>query len=382
MTERAGCRLLIASTVEPAIRAFLRPYAEHFRARGWEVDAMAAGASSSRTCQLAFDRVWDAGWSRRPFAPGNLLGAARQVRRIVAERGYDLVHVHTPVAGFITRYALRAKPHGVKVVYTAHGFHFHERSRPLDRFLFRSLERLAGRWTDALVVINGEDRQAALDARLVPASRLVHMPGIGVDAEWYHPGKVSPPEVDRLRQSLGLPASALLFSMLAEFIPRKRHADVLHALARVDRADVVVAFAGDGPLRHRVEALASEVGVAKRVRFVGFSDDVRPLLRASLAMILPSDQEGLPRSVMEAMALEIPVIGSRIRGTRELVTADRGVLVEVGDVEGLARAMTWTIDHPAERCAMARSARCAMASYDVRRVIALHEQLYASLMRR
>src|ERR1700730_14458983 len=100
-------RLLIATTVPETLARFLVPFAEHFRGRGWRVDAMANGVSSSPECVKTFDHVWDMPWSRNPLAPRNFISAPKQVREIVTREGYDLVHVHTPVAAFVTRMALR-----------------------------------------------------------------------------------------------------------------------------------------------------------------------------------------------------------------------------------------------------------------------------------
>ena len=103
-------RMLSVATIEGTLSEFLLPFAEHFRAQGWRVDAMAQGVTDSPECCAAFDRVWDITWSRNPLDPRNLLKAAPAVRRLVERERYDLVHVHTPVAAFVTRYALKNLP--------------------------------------------------------------------------------------------------------------------------------------------------------------------------------------------------------------------------------------------------------------------------------
>ena len=101
-------RLLIATTVPVTLTAFLLPFAAHFRGRGWPVDAMANGISADEACADAFDHVWEMPWSRNPLHPRNFLATPKRVREIVTGEGYDLVHVHTPVASFVTRLALLA----------------------------------------------------------------------------------------------------------------------------------------------------------------------------------------------------------------------------------------------------------------------------------
>ena len=105
---------LFVTTVPITLEAFLLPFADHFRAQGWRVDALANGAASDPRLAGRFDERFDVAWSRDPLSPSNFLGAAGTVRGIVEAGGYDIVHVHTPVAAFVTRYALRraARPRG------------------------------------------------------------------------------------------------------------------------------------------------------------------------------------------------------------------------------------------------------------------------------
>jgi glycosyltransferase involved in cell wall biosynthesis len=369
----------MVTTVPSTLRGFLLPFAEAFAARGWRVDAAADGVSSCAECVGAFDRVWDVRWSRNPLAPGNLLRAPRTLRDLVAREGYDLVHVHTPVAGFVARFALRElRRRQVRVIYTAHGFHFYRGGRRLRNAAFLALERLAGRWTDHLVVINREDEEAARRHRIVPPDRVCYMPGIGVDPGRYDPARVDAGEVARVRAELRVPPGGPLFTLVGEFIPRKRHRDALRAFARLAHPEARLALAGDGPLLGPMKELAARLGLGERVHFLAFRRDVPALVRSSSAVLLVSEQEGLPRSVLEALSLEVPVIGTDIRGTRELLAGGAGLRVPVGDVAGLAAALDWVARHPDEARQMGRAGRLLVQrefSHEV--VLRLHEDLYA-----
>ncbi|MBI4874086.1 MAG: glycosyltransferase [Acidobacteria bacterium] len=371
-------KLLIAATIEGTLRSFLLPFARHFRELGWRVDCMAQGASSCAECQGEFDHTWEAAWSRSPWNPDNLKIAIGQVRSLVGSEEYDLVHVHTPVAAFVTRLALRGlRRRGlVKVVYTAHGFHFHRAGSPVKNLVFRLLEWGAGQWTDYLVVINREDEDAAKAYRLLPAERVVYMPGIGVDTGLLDPDRVAEERIQALRDGLGLSDGDKLISMLAWFEPRKRHQDAIRAIAALRRSDVHLALAGDGKLLDPMKRLASDMGIARQVHFLGAVSDVAPLIRASAATLLPSSREGLARSVMESLSLAVPVIGTNARGVGELLSGGGGLVVGVGDVPALSRAIQRLLDHPAEARAMGRAGRARMQSYDIRHILKLHEDLY------
>jgi glycosyltransferase involved in cell wall biosynthesis len=370
--------LLIVTTIPETISSFLLPFVRHFRDRGWRVDLMACGVSGCDECLQAGDRVWDVTWSRNPLDPRNLILAPRLIREVIAREKYDIVHVHTPVAAFVTRYALKDVRKSGKplVIYTAHGFHFYRGGNPLKNAIFLALEKLAGAWTDDLVVINREDEAAAQRYKLISAERIRYMPGIGVDWQHYNPAAVSEPEVKEFRQQLGLVAETPLLLSIAEFIPRKRHQDILTAFARLTNTSAHLALAGDGPLLPEMQKLALDLGILDRVSFLGYRQDISPAIRASVATILVSAQEGLPRSAMESLALETPVIGTDIRGTQELLAENCGILVKVGDVEGIARAIAWILEHPEDAKLMGKRGRERMSKYDLRYILELHEALY------
>lgn len=381
-------RLLLVSTVASTLQAFLLPFAEHFRAKGWQVDAVANGVGRSEACLRAFDNVWHVSWTRQPLDPRNLTGPVQRIRRVVEEQHYDIVHAHTLVAALVTRYALRSlrtREKSPKVIYTAHGFHFWEDERGLHNSMFLRLEQLAGRWTDYLVVINREDEAAARKYHIVPTDRVVYMPGIGVDTRKYAPEQVTDRAAAEVREELGLGPEDKLFLMIAEFNPGKRHRDAVAALARfhdnrgaaASESQVHIAFAGEGPLRETTLELAQRLGVSQYSHFLGFRQDIPALIRASVATLLPSEREGLPRSVMESMSLGVPVVGTDIRGIRDLLAGGAGLLVPVNSPADLAQAMAWVTGHPDEARQMGERARRKVAMCDVLRIIAMHEELYA-----
>jgi glycosyltransferase involved in cell wall biosynthesis len=306
--------------------------------------------------------------------------ARRQDARAAVERAHHLIHVHTPVAAFVTRLALRgrAASRRPRVIYTAHGFHFYRGGPRLRGAVFRALETVAARWTDYLVVMNREDEAAA--RRLLPPERIRFMPGIGIDLRRYDPGVVTAADVARVRGELGIRVGQRLFLMIAEFIPRKRHQDAVAAFARLGRADARLAFAGTGPLQAAVQRRVDALGLTDRVAFLGQRHDIPALVRASVAVLLPSEQEGLPRSAMEALSLEVPVVGSRIRGTADLLEEGGGWLVPVGDVAALAEALRQVLDHPEHARETGRRGRERMTAHALDRVIDLHEKLYAEAL--
>jgi len=207
------------------------------------------------------------------------------------------------------------------------------------------------------------------------------MPGIGLDTRMYSPSTVAPDGPARVRSQFGIASDVPIFAVVGELNRNKRQQDAIAALASMQHADAHLVLLGDGPERPTLEAFVAHLRLRDRVHFLGFVQDVRPVVRAATALILPSKREGLARSVMEALSLEVPVIASTARGNRELIGTDSGILVSTGDVRGLAAAMDRLIDHPDERRAMGRRGRERMVErYDLNVLIRMHEALYREML--
>jgi len=374
-----GHSALFVTTVPITLDAFLVPFAQRFRAKGWRVDALSNGASEYPRIAGSFDSLFDVGWSRNPLDPRNLIGSARTVRRVVREGHYDVVHVHTPIAAFVTRYALKslsAKERPV-VIYTAHGFHFFEGGSGVRNALFRTLERVAAPWSDYIVTVNREDFEAARGLGGINPDRVRLIAGIGVDLERYTRDTLAPDQRSALRASLAVPDEAFMLTMVAEFAPVKRHAHLFRALAAVQNPAVVTVLVGTGPLEAELRDTAEATGISEHIRWAGYRHDVPEVLAASDALVLVSEREGLPRSVLEAMATGIPVIGTRTRGIVDAVGEEGGWLVSKTDPAELAAAIDAASVDRAETARRGQHARERVAAeFAFPQIFDAYEELY------
>ena len=375
--------VLFVTTVPITLEAFLLPFADHFRAQGWRVDALASGATSDPHLNGHFGTRFDVVWSRNPLAPSNLFGAARRVREVVEAGRYDIVHVHTPIASFVTRWALRRlrrRPGEPVLIYTCHGFHFYRGQAAAPHTFFHAMERIAAPWTDYLVTVNHEDFEAARVLGGIASERVRYIPGIGIDCERFASGAIPAGETARVREALGggaAPDERFLLSMVAEFGAVKRHSLALDALARVTDPRVHLALVGDGPLEADIRAQVERLALSERVTFSGYRRDVPAVLAASDALLLTSRREGLNRSVLEAMASGIPVIGTDTRGIADAVGADAGWIVGKNDSRALAEAIDAAAADEGERArrgAAGRERACTEFALD--RIVAAYDGLY------
>lgn len=343
---------------------------------------MASGVAECPDCVGAFDDVYDAAWTRRPRDVGAHTAGGRQLRRLVEREDYDIVHMHTPIAAFAGRWALRDCRSGPARIYTAHGFHFHEEGHWLLNSLYLSLEKLAGRWTDELVVMNAADCRAAREHHLVPSERVWNMPGIGVDLNHWNAEAASEGAVASIRAELGLPDDGQLVLVVGALNPDKRQIDALQAVAMLPRTDIHLAFAGSGPLADSLGEEANRLGIASRTHFLGYRSDVRDLLLASTASLHPSVREGLPRAIMESMAMGVPSIAADVRGNRDLLKGGAGLLAPPYDVRALASHVEAVVDNAAVRDTLVNRATERIEDYDLTGVLQQHEELYRVALNR
>src|SRR5262249_24561765 len=247
---------------------------------------------------------------------GDAVSLAR-LARLVAHA--DVVHVHSAEAGFLGRLAAALRGRTRQCAYTPHAWSFWA-AGGAEATLYRRLERPAPHWCRAIVAASADERDAGLGAGVGRPEQYRVIPN-GVDVERF--GEAHEPA----------PGRVLFLGRLA---PQKRPDLALRALARVPGAELEVA--NDGPDRAELEGLASELGIVDRVRFLGYRTDVPALLARASCLLVTSDYEGASLVVPEAMAAGVPVVATRAGGV-EGGLGGGGVVIERGDVEGVARAL-------------------------------------------
>ncbi len=371
--------MLVVATDVVTVRSFLIPHIARMRERGFSVDVAARGAAGDAEVRGAADVVFEVPFSRSIGDVRSLVRGYFGIRKILRAGDYRMVHLHTPIASFVTRLAVRRmEANAPKVLYTAHGFHMHPLGGRIVNGIYLFLERMAGRWTDGLVVMNGADEALARECEIVPGERLFWCPGIGVDIEGIRRrADGGPGGAVRVGELEGAKA---VFLQAAEFIPRKRHRDSVDALAHLGDPGVHLLFAGDGPGLEGMRGYVKKRRVEGQVHFLGYRTDIPELCRACDAMLLPSVREGLPRSVMEAMALGVPVLGCKIRGMVDLIDESRGRLVEPMDAEALGEAMGELANSPELRARMGENCARFVEMFSEEKVLMRYDAIYDAVL--
>jgi len=187
-----------------------------------------------------------------------------------------------------------------------------------------------------------------------------------------------------LRQRLGIGPQDPIIGIVANLRPVKRHADLLHAFARVrarmSRAHLIVV--GSGELKHELWSLANALQIQPFVHFIGSSPDVVPIIKNCAVCVLCSDSEGLSNAIIEYLGCGRPVVCTDTGGNPELVQDGvNGFLVPVGDVSALANRIVCLLgDDRLSESMSAHAVTTFAGRFTVERMVAQHEQLYAFLL--
>lgn len=289
----------------------------------------------------------------RGIYPGVDARAYRELRGHLEAGSFDVVHTHSAKAGALGRLAA----HHCRVpavLHTFHGFPFHTfQSYPVRKSLI-SIERRLGRITDYFLAAGTQTAADAVRLRLAPPDRIRAFATVPL-AEGLHP--VTPDARRRARATLGLPEEAKVVGTVGRLDAQKSPADMVAALATLDRDDVYVVWVGGGSLFERTRRLIERKGLAGRFLLLGDRADVPALLPAFDVFALSSLYEGLPCALVEAMTCRIPVVATAVNSVAEaVISGTTGLLARPGDPRSLARAVGYALDHPVEMQRMAAAA--------------------------
>lgn len=274
-------------------------------------------------------------FSRSPLSTSNIK-AYKQLKSVIENGNYDIVHCHTPNASVITRLVCRKlrNKSGLKVLYTAHGFHFFK-GAPLKNWIFYyPVEKICSYFTDVLITINNEDYTLAQKKLKAKQTKYVH--GVGIDLS-----RFENVEVDRAakRRELGVPEDAILLLSVGELNENKNHQIVISGLKKINNPKLHYVIAGIGEKRQDLLELANNFELDDRVHLIGYRDDMAEIYKVSDIFVFPSYREGLSVALMEAMACGLPVVCSKIRGNIDLIDENGGVFFDADGVESFNAAI-------------------------------------------
>ena len=359
-------------TVDFTLYHLLHPLMRALRDAGHEVVGVCADGDLVRHVRDDGFRIETVPLARSAN-PARNWRSGRALRNLFRREAFDIVHVHTPVAALVGRLAA-ASTRVPRVVYTAHGFYFHENMPFPQRQAHIVAEWVGGRFTNTLMTQSEEDAQMARRLGLCRTGDVLAI-GNGSDPTVFRPAD-DPASRSAVRATLGTPDDRVVILMAGRLVAEKGYNELLAAMRDVHAELWAVGdrLASDhaAGIDESMRTIESDPKLRERVRFLGYRDDMADLMRAADIFTLPSHREGMPRSIIEAMLSGLPVVATDVRGSREEVVAgETGLLVPVCDANALTAALN-TLVHDAtarDRMGNAGLAR-ARRLYDERLVIA------------
>lgn len=250
---------------------------------------------------------------------------------------FHCVHTHTSKAGFLGRLAAKLSGSIPLVLHTVHDLPHNSTTNPFLKGFYIMLERLAGMWTHHVVTVSYANLEDIKKYRIVPEEKVTVIRE-GIDLANYQ----ITVDKQKKREELKIPASAPVVGIVARLEAAKGHVYLMQAAQKIlkEVPECYFVLVGRGHLRGKLESLAGELGIASRVLFTGFRDDMLEIMNIFDIFTLPSLWEGLGIVLLEAMAFRLPIVATRVGGITDVVVdGETGILVPPKDPDSLADAI-------------------------------------------
>lgn len=329
-------------------------------------------------------------FARSPKHVRKLAESYKEIEELLFREKYTLVHVHTPVAAAEVRLAAKdynyaierrvkegkSAPERLRVIYTAHGFHFYDGAPIKNWLIFYPIEKWFSRYTDVLITINKEDYKRAKSK--FHAKKTVYIPGVGVDTEKFAVCKIDKPAK---RAELGVKDSDFLILSVGELSERKNQKVVIEALHKMKEdgtIDNIIYFAvGKGDQEEEFRCLITEYGLEDHIKLLGFRADIDELCETVDCFVHPSVREGLGIAPLEAMAAGLPLISAAVNGIKDY-TEDgvSGCCVNPTDVDEMVKAIKRMHDDGIFRKQCASNNWKTAKTFDIKNTDEIMQKIY------
>lgn len=306
-------KLLVIASVYKFIDSFMLQFIHLVSNTSFEVSISTnMNDSWESTNSINFNHVFDTPFDRKIFTKNNLRSFVL-LKELFATRNFDLIHLQTPIPSAMSRVAIANKTF-TRVIYSAHGFHFHSKSNLLSWILYFPIEFLLSFKTDILVTTNKEDFKLA--KKFFHPKRLELIYGVGVDFDRF----INLEKSKQYLQQLGIPESSKVLVSVGELNKNKNHSVVIQLLAeRTELHEVHYVICGEGDYRNNLVKLINKLGLSNRVHLLGHRKDIPLILAASDLFVFPSKREGFGMALLEAILSDLDFVAFRIRGIVDLV---------------------------------------------------------------
>ena len=317
---------------------------------------------------------------KHPIRPPQDIRAFREIKKYLLQHEIELVHTHSSKAGFLGRMAARAA--GIPIiVHSAHGFSFHEYQNPITHRIYLLLEKYVAKRSTALIAGGYDVKEYGLQNK-VGSEDMYSVIYAGVDLESF---RNATPDRDSYLKNYGLKGDIFTVGMVGNLKKQKNPLEFLEIAKQVlaTERNMQFIFAGDGPLRKKVDSRLQKYGAADKVKFVGWIDNAQAFINCIDVFLLTSLWEGLPCTLSQAIAAGKPCIATNIGGNREILNEiNSGFLYEPGRVEKAAEIILTLKNNDLQESTVDNGKESYLSRFDFRHILKQHEHLYDRLLKR
>jgi len=246
--------------------------------------------------------------------------AYKNLDKFLSTHKIDVIHCNTPIGGVLGRIC-GSKHKTNKIIYTVHGFHFFKGNSKIKNFIFYNIEKILAKKTDNIITINKEDYEAAKKFKLKNNGKVYLTHGVGINIEKFKNQKIN---IVQKRKSLNFKITDTIIISVGDVNKNKNCSLALDILKECNNSSIKYIICGTGPEIKKLTKKAEKLNLTNQVFFLGYRNDIDELLKISDIYLSTSKREGLPRSLMEAMAAEVPCVVSNIRGNKDLIDNEKG----------------------------------------------------------
>ena len=325
-------KIIQLCAIDQTMKIFLRTLTQCLIDRGFEVTCVCSKGPYTEKLKSEGLNVVNIPIERKIDFWSNIKSIYKLNKLFKSERP-DVLHVHTPIASILGRAAAKLAKVPI-VIYTAHGFYFHDNMPPMKYKLFLNIEKyMAKHFTDFIFTQSDEDRATAIKNRFIDERKIVCI-GNGIDVYGkFSPQNVDRTEIKRLYEDFKLTGKEIIITFIGRLVSEKGIVELLEAFSSIESDYIKLLIVGDidqGCRDQKTKNLiCSKYKGSKNIVFTGFRGDINNILYITDIFCLPSYREGMPRTIIEAMAMECAVIATDIRGCREeVIDGKTGFLVK------------------------------------------------------
>lgn len=373
-------KILQISAIDMTIYKFVLPLMKELKKNGFDVICASKNLGAAQHIEKEGFKTYDIDIKRK-IEPISNIKIIVQLYKIIKKENIDIVHVHTPIAAVLGRIA--AKMAGVeKIIYTVHGFH------TSHKFFYYIEKLMAKYFTDFIFTVNSEDLKFAIENNFIETNKIVNINSVGIDIDKFNPDNIEEEKIISLKTSFKISLNNKIIGFVGRIVKEKGILDLLKAFInisnKIDNCKLLIVGSSelgerDNTTKLEIEKLIDKYNLKDKVIFTGYREDIPELLSLMDIFVLPSYREGMPVSLLEAMAMEKCVVATDIRGCREEVDTTTGKLYPPGDIEKLTQILIHLLQNLEEANKLGKNARQKVTKlFDQKKVIEKQIKIFYS----